>query len=82
MAQDEWNRNISELDQAGSLEENWQIVDIFVVCLLNYGWCGVDPIMVYSVTMIVKDIQDFLTVRVVYPVPTAVLMLVSKTTEG
>ena len=38
--------------------------------------------MVYSVTMIVKDIQDFLTVRVVYPVHTAVLMLVSKTTEG
>lgn len=36
--------------------------------------------MVYSVTMIVKDIQDFLTVRVVYPVHTAVLMLVSKTT--
>lgn len=34
--QDEQNRGIPELDEAGSLEENWQIVDIFVVGLLNY----------------------------------------------
>lgn len=36
MGQDEQNREIPELDEAGSLEENWQIVDIFVVGLLNY----------------------------------------------
>lgn len=36
MGQDEQNREIPELDEARSLEENWQIVDIFVVGLLNY----------------------------------------------
>lgn len=42
--QDEQNRGIPELDEAGSLEENWQIVDFCCWFIELLGDVEVDPI--------------------------------------